>query len=305
MGKGDLHEPNQPLLLESCKNFVDSGIYIFRKNFGEEKQSYFAIMTSPKPIGHGHLDQGSFIIYKNSIPIVMDSGIEGYFDSSTSWHISSYSHACLQFQTKQKSFKQSGDGTINLSAGSYSLERGWVDVPKTSRVLDCQIGREIETISIEIMNPEGTGRHIRQVWYVREPDLYIIRDTIEDFEGEVLFNLPVAAKYSNIIGNRVESRGIYDVDLETVFVSKVKEIQLDKGRSTAFFGSAAENVCMMEYIRATADAKDGFLTIIYPKENGKNMLDVFHNNAHSVTIRAENIEVNLNLESKKINLYPI
>ena len=88
-----------------------------------EDQSYFAIMSSPKPVAHGHLDQGSFILYKNSIPLVMDSGIEGYFDSSTSWHISSYSHACVQFATRQTGIAKDTGGPINLSAGTYSLEK--------------------------------------------------------------------------------------------------------------------------------------------------------------------------------------
>ncbi|WP_374019689.1 heparinase II/III family protein [Paenibacillus thiaminolyticus] len=70
-------------------------------------------MSSPKPVAHGHLDQGSFVLYKNSVPLVMDSGIEGYFESSTPWHICSYSHACLQFATRRKAISQDFNGAIN------------------------------------------------------------------------------------------------------------------------------------------------------------------------------------------------
>ena len=123
----------------------------------------------------------------------MDSGIEGYFDSSTSWHISSYSHACVQFATRQTGIAKDTGGPINLSAGTYSLEQGWVDVPRNSKVLDIKLGDDVESITIEIANPEGNGRHIRHVTYIKDPDLYIIRDTLEDFEGHVLFSLPVAS----------------------------------------------------------------------------------------------------------------
>lgn len=300
LGKGSTYEPSTEFYLDSTKEFVNSGVYVFRKNFGKEKQSYFAIMSSPQPIGHGHLDQGSFIIYKDSIPIIMDSGIEGYFDSSTNWHISSYSHACFQFETKQKGIERSGNEAINLSAGTYSLERGWVDVPRTSRVLHCSIGGIIENIAIEIMNPEGKGKHIREVWYIKEEDLYIIRDKVEDFHGQVQFNLPVAARNSVVRGKSVFSQGIYDVDLETVFLSNVNKIELDKGRSTTFYEIKDKAPCMMDYIRATADAREGFLTLIYPKERWKKQLEVSIKSDGVRIISLEKTKVKLSLSKEKL-----
>lgn len=291
----DRYRSEKPLLLESTADYPDAGIYIFRKDFGNREQSYFAIMSSPKPVAHGHLDQGSFMLYKNSVPLVMDSGIEGYFDSSTPWHICSYSHACLQFSTRREAIPQDSGGTINLSAGVYSLERGWTDVPKTSRVLDVRLGEESERITIEIANPEGAGRHIRHVAYVREPDLYIIRDEVLGFAGKVLFNLPVAAAVSRVNGNRVYSQGAYDVDLETVFLGPVDTITLDQGRSTPFFARKGEGVCMMDYVRTVADAKDGFLTVLYPKVRGRNELGVTRDPAGSVCLETEEHLIRLDL----------
>lgn len=274
LGMGDTYTPAEPLTLQSTRNFPNAGIYIFRKQTGEGQHSYCAIMSSPKPISHGHLDQGSFIIYKNSIPIVMDSGIEGYFDSSTQWHISSYSHACLQFATQQTEVVKQNHGAINLSAGTYSLERGWVDVPRTSQVLECTLGPHIESITIEIANPEGQGRHIRRIWYAREQELYIIHDQIMQFQGEVLFSLPVAAAKSIITGNQVYSKGVYDIDLETTFLTPVKRIGLEQGRSTVFFNNNGSSDCMMDYIRAVADAQVGFAVVLYPKERAARRIAV-------------------------------
>ncbi|WP_168121711.1 heparinase II/III family protein [Paenibacillus sp. HB172176] len=269
MGQGEGYFPSAPLELDSTADFPDAGIYIFRRDAGGSRLSYFAIMSSPKPIAHGHLDQGSFILYKNGIPLVMDSGIEGYFDSSTSWHISSYSHACLQFATQQKpsDIRKAGDGAINLSAGTYSLERGWADVPRTSRVLDVRLSESIDSITIEILNPEGAGRHIRHVTFVKEWDLYILRDTVLDFNGKIQFTLPVAAERTVIEGNRLYSEGAYNVDLETLFLSPLQSLGLEKGRSTPFFDSGEPDVSMMDYIRAVAEARDGFLTVLYGKEH--------------------------------------
>lgn len=296
LGKGDSYVPESPLVMGSTNDLTNAGIYIFRNNFGSTEQSYFAIMSSPEPIGHGHLDQGSFIIYKDSIPIVMDSGIEGYFDSSTSWHISSYSHACMQFSTKRTHIEKSGLGEINLTAGTYSLERGWVDVPRTSKVIECSIGGDVETITIEILNPEGSGRHIRRVRYFKGVDLYLIRDTVDDFDGKVLFNLPVAAKQSDVVdGSRVYSKGVYNVDLETVFISPINGIQLEKGRSTPFFESGHKQVSMMDYIRATADAKDGFTVLLYPKRPSDRRLQVTMKDKRTAILSLENETLEIEL----------
>ncbi|WP_245864591.1 heparinase II/III domain-containing protein [Paenibacillus donghaensis] len=280
---------------------------MFRNSYGSPGQSYFAIMSSPEPIAHGHLDQGSFILYKNSIPLVMDSGIEGYFDSSTSWHISSYSHACLQFATRQTAMPENKSGAINLSAGTYSLERGWVDVPRNSRVLDVKLSEEADSITIEINNPEEQGKHIRHVTYVKQADLYVIRDTVENFTGLVQFNLLVAAQRTEAEGSRLLSEGVYGVDLETIFLCPVQSIQVEKGRSTPFFdsGDTDKDVSLMDYIRAVADAKDGFLTILYPKERGQRKLQVKTDQAGSISLQAGDHCYRLEISSERygVKLY--
>jgi hypothetical protein len=291
LGKGDAYQPEHPLILDSVHDLSNAGIYIFRNGLNSEAQSYFAVMSSPEPIGHGHLDQGSFIMYKDSIPIVMDSGIEGYFDSSTSWHISSYSHACMQFATKQSQIIKSGSGAINLSAGTYSLERGWVDVPRTSRVVRSELGDDMDSITMEILNPEGAGVHHRCIRYYKRYDLYYISDTVEGYDGSLLFNLPVAAQTSEIDNNRVYSHGFYDIDLETVFLSPTQTIKLEKGKSTPFFEN--DGVCMMDYIRATADAKHGFSVLLYPKRTEADRLQVMINEQGLavVTVQAETFSI--------------
>ncbi len=292
---GDVLLPAKPLRLGSTDRFPDAGIYIFRKQLERRMQSYFAIMSSPKPVGHGHLDQGSFILYKNSVPLVMDSGIEGYFDSSTSWHISSYSHACLQFATMLTEIPKKGSGAINLSAGTYSLERGWADGPRTSRVLNVTLGQSIDSITIEIANPEGKGRHIRHVSCLKQPELYVIRDLVEDFDGQVLFTLPVAAAHTTLEGKRLYSQCAYNVDLETAFLGPVHSIRLEKGRSTRFFDSGDAGFSMMDYIRAVADAKDGFLTILHPKERGQPKLEFAAQTDGTTLVKADNEWIKLSV----------
>ncbi len=258
--------------LESTAEFPNAGIYVFRKNFGEEKQSYFAIMSSPEIVKHGHYDQGSFIIYKNSTPIVMDSGMEGYFDSSTEWHLCSYSHACMMF-AGQGEVPVKESKSINLSAGTFSREKGWLDVPRTSKVLKVSTGGQIEYIKILIGHPEGKGEHVREVYWIKEADLYVIRDYVYGYSGKLLFNLPVASHTSRVEGNCILSEGYYEVELETVFLSPITGLTVETGR-TAPFLPVEDKVQLLEYIRAEGESKDGFLVLLYPKEQGKEELEV-------------------------------
>lgn len=168
-----------------------------------------------------------------------------------------------------------------------------MDVPRTSKVMDVKLGGTVESITIEIGNPEGRGRHIRHVSYWREPDLYVIRDTVEEFEGCVLFSLPVASRRSSVQGSRVYSEGFYGMDLETVFLRPLQRLRLEQGRTTPFFGSDEETAGrdgrtpVMDYIRAEANGGDGFLTVLYPKEREKPRLVVRTEADGTVLLRAE------------------
>lgn len=284
--------------MASNTKYADAGVYIFRQPI-QGKLSYFAIMSSPKPVSHGHLDQGSFILYAQSVPLVMDSGIEGYFDSSASWHICSYSHACVQFASQQK-FSPSAamePETINLSAGTFSLERGWVDVPRSSRVVAVREEQEVESITIEIANPEGEGRHLRSVAHVKGTDLYLIRDEIIAYDGKVLFTLPVASLRSHVEGNRVYSECAYGMALDTLFLGAAPSIQMECGRTTPFFPSGDKGEALMDYVRAIADAKEGFLTVLSPRSQSEPELEAVPGSDGSVMLRTAHAAVRVDVDS--------
>lgn len=264
-------KPHKPSVcqnfLHSSKEFPDSGIYMFRKGQENGKQSYCAFMSSPKKIAHGHLDQGSFIIYKDNIPVVMDGGIEGYFDASTQWYLSSYAHACLMFQTK-RSIEEAAGTSINLTAGDFSRKQGWEDVPVCSKVLGCEMGGAVEWIQIEVENPAGPGRHYRTLMYLREEDCYLIFDRIEDFDGLVQFSLPMIMKQVLEKENGIVGIGYYDIDLQVEFLSHIQSYRIEYGRMTPMVPNE-ENHFRQPFLRATATAEDGFVTLIAPTSNSQ------------------------------------
>ena len=242
--------------------FPDAGIYLFRREHQDETQSCLAVMCSRKKIGHGHLDQGSFLYYFHNVPVVMDSGIEGYFDATTQWHISSLSHACMLFERKREMQKECAE--INLSAGNYAARRGWCNTPQTAAPLACRMGGEQERIQMRIENPEGTGSHIRTISLDKGGAVWI-RDEVQNFDGEVLFSLPMLAKTARITQKdkkiSVAAEGYYNVNLKVESLRPIRRVWVENGRVTPMYPEKGE-ISTIPYLRMTADAKEGFEVVI-------------------------------------------
>lgn len=258
--------------LKSCASFPNSGIYVFRDHFGTPQENYLAVMSSPKNIGHGHKDQGAFIYYYHCIPVIMDSGIEGYFEASTPWHICSYSHAVMQFEAPPHGPIEKTAGFINLSAGTYSLERGWNDGPDCSKVTQLCLNDtndSCESISMEIKNPKGCGVQHRTITINHLAETVTVQDTVMDFSGQVLFNLSILAKSAVQNGNEIFADGYYGVKIKITIHSNAEFVVIESGRATPMAPGANDHTDLL-YLRIKATAKDGVAITIAPyKEHSK------------------------------------
>ena len=288
-GESFTNNKGYKLDLKSCSEFKDSGIYLFRKDYGKPTESLFAIMASPRKIGHGHYDEGSFMLFKDCKPIVVDLGIEGYFDSTKDWYVSSSSHNVVQF-SRRGGKAESQAFTINLEASDYSAQAGWVDTSRQCKVLDITTTDEIDSITIKIDNTEGEGYHLRKINYYRDAEIYVISDKIYEFNRRVRFNLNIAATESIIQDNRVFSKGHYGVDLETVFLNDRTEITVESGRTYPMFPSVnGKNT--VNILRAESDGSKGFLTVLYPKPAGQNKLYIEQSEGRCTIITPEGKKV--------------
>ena len=251
-------------------------------------------MSSPKKIGHGHKDQGAFIYYYHCIPVIMDSGIEGYFEASTPWHICSYSHAVMQFEAPPHGPIEKTAGFINLSAGTYSLERGWNDGPDCSKVTQLclrdktaekqmkeqmkeqteekieeqtrdQSDDNCESISMEIKNSKGDGIQHRTITIDHLAETVMVQDTVTDFSGKVLFNLPILAKSAVQNGNEILADGYYGVKIKITIHSKAESVVIEPGRATPMAPDANDHTDLL-YLRIKAKAEDGIAITIAPHE---------------------------------------
>lgn len=263
-------EANTPASLEltSCAAFPNSGIYVFRDHFGTSQENYLAVMSSPKRIGHGHKDQGAFIYYYHCIPVIMDSGIEGYFEASTPWHICSYSHAVMQFEAPPHGPIKKTSGFINLSAGTYSLERGWNDGPDCSKVTQLCLDDKndsCESISIEIKNQKGCGVQHRNITIDHSAETVTVQDTVTDFSDNVLFNLPILAKSAVQNENEILADGYYGVKIKITIHSNTESVVIESGRATPMAPGANDHTDLL-YLRIKAKAEDGVAITIAPYE---------------------------------------
>lgn len=252
--------------LKSCASFPNSGIYVFRDHFGTPQENYLAVMSSLKNIGHGHKDQGAFIYYYHCIPVIMDSGIEGYFEASTPWHICSYSHAVMQFEAPPHGPIEKTAGFINLSAGTYSLERGWNDGPDCSKVTQLCLNDtndSCESISMEIKNPKGCGVQHRTITINHLAETVTVQDTVMDFSGQVLFNLPILAKSAVQNGNEIFADGYYGVKIKITIHSNAEFVVIESGRATPMAPGANDHTDLL-YLRIKATAEDGVAITIAP-----------------------------------------
>lgn len=263
-------EANTPASLEltSCAAFPNSGIYVFRDHFGTPQENYLAVMSSPKRIVHGHKDQGAFIYYYHCIPVIMDSGIEGYFEASTPWHICSYSHAVMQFEAPPHGPIKKTSGFINLSAGTYSLERGWNDGPDCSKVTQLCLDDKndsCESISMEIENPKGCGVQHRKITINHRAETVTVQDTVTDFSDNVLFNLPILAKSAVQNENEILADGYYGVKIKITIHSNTESVVIESGRATPMAPGANDHTDLL-YLRIKAKAEDGVAITIAPYE---------------------------------------
>lgn len=253
------------LVLTSTGDLRDAGIYLFRKGVGTGNESYFALNAPPRKIGHGHYDIGSFILYSHNIPLVIDPAIEGYFDSTKDWYVSSSAHSVVQFERSGGKKAAADPFDIHLEKTDYSALAGWDDTPRTAELAGFYTGAKEDSVAVRIQDPEGRGVHTRKVTYIRESELYVISDQVDGFDGNLRWSLCIAAQSAEILENRVTARGYYQMDLDVIFLGDPPELSLESGRCLKMFPCDGPPQAL--YLRAVGQR--GFTVLLHPRRHGE------------------------------------
>lgn len=76
-------------------------------------------------------------------------------------------------------------------------------------------------------------------------------------------------KEARIDGQTVHAEGHYPVEMEVKFLTHLENLSLEKGRTTPMFETDDE-IPMLLYVRAIADASSGFEVLIIPTVRAQN-----------------------------------
>jgi hypothetical protein len=244
-------KPNDVSLnLKSTDALSPWGMFLFRNHFDQMNETYLAQVTNEKAIGHGHYDQGSFILYANKVPLVMDPGIESYFDTSKSWYVSSSAHSTVQFNV----------------GGSFR------DTPLTSNQEEFYTSKSLDYSRVKIAHPSGEekGTQTRHISYVKDGiEAFVIWDQIKNSQDKTRFNLPVASTSTNINGNKLESTGHFGMDLETTVLQPANaQIDQEFARTHPSSIPAVNGLHQLNYLRINAEQGENFLSVLFPKQKG-------------------------------------
>lgn len=253
-GLTDIEE--RELNLKSTDKYSGAGIYVMRDNKG----SYCAISAPSRHIGHGHFDSGSLIIYKHNIPVVIDPGIESYFDPTKDWYVSSSAHSVVQFARNGGKKPAPDPFDICLEKTDYSALHGWNDTARTVEPLDFSAGDTADRFSVRIPDIEGRGAIVRTVTFIKDTGAWLIEDIAEKYTGQLRWSLVTAMKNLEIHGNIVSGKGYYDVDMEVIFLTTVEDISIEEGITTSQF--PCEGAPKAQIIRAVS--RNGFKALVYP-----------------------------------------
>lgn len=236
--------------IRSTAEFKDAGVFVLRS-----ERIYLALSASPSYVGHGHFDQGAFILYKDNVPIVIDPSIESYFDSTKDWYVSSSSHSVVQFAREGGKKEVADPFSTHLERMDYSALEGWNDTPRRSELIGYDFGENVDEITVKVLNPEG-GTHYRNIRLEHSANKVIITDTVEDFNGEIRLNLPLALKSFSRVDNVFNCKGYYNVDVRIEVLGE--KIETEKGRCVKMF--QCNGTPMADIIRVTG--KNKIVTII-------------------------------------------
>ena len=250
----DFGDANHPLALGDYQS-PTTGVYIFRENYGRENAKYFFTMSNDTEIGHGHKDQGSFILYANSVPLVMDPGVESYFTASKTWYTNSSSHAALLF-TNDGVTPDTGPATSRRDSIFHSDEMDYIRVSTT-------------------WNRTGNATDHRNYALLENGfNAVIIWDMLRDAPNTTIFNMPVVAKSAAVNGNVVTSKGFFGTDLKTT-VLEPANAQITTGfKPTTPVAPKVNGENVMNYIMSYAPKEFNHLVVLEPLKSGQKSLSI-------------------------------
>ncbi|MGN0242876.1 MAG: immunoglobulin-like domain-containing protein [Lachnospiraceae bacterium] len=254
------------------------GNFIFRNNFGDtEKESYMAISMNPVEVGHSHPDQTAFVMYADSVPLVIDPGIGDYWGANKAALRSPASHAMVSYKN--------GVNTVRDSLGTTELNRWYVS-------------DKMDTIKGTTGSSIGTDGSIsRTINFVKDEfEAYIIWDQVSGATQGTRWALPVLTETplsDTIDGNHVRADGFGDINLDVYILEgntasyKLSSV-IPQGKYPNRNGSKKP---ITDIIHIDNELNDNYLTVLFPQNERRGAITTS--------------EVSLTNKNQKVKAYKI
>ncbi|MFZ4456458.1 MAG: heparinase II/III domain-containing protein, partial [Bacteroidales bacterium] len=249
------------------------GYYIFRNNYGTSNESYLVTRLPAGAFFHSHADCGSFSLFANNTPLMLDEGVGEYAEPDVSYHVSTHNHNVVNFKDANG---------LDLNGIKY-----W------SVVSDSLLSTDYDFVSANITPKPIANKYIRSIGYLKTLfNSIVIYDYVDantgvqhcnnfhtlststDQQVNNGFKQTISHGYNGMdieISNLLPSIGI--LLYKIVFTSNY--IPASWPRNLANTKSIADmNNCYQEAISVNNSGKSHYLTVIRPKDKNEQESDI-------------------------------
>ena len=237
----------QPVL--TSQKFDTLGYSIFRQNPFAANEKYFLLKSASKELNHRHYDEGSFILYSDSTPLCLDSGVGSYSGSDLDWYRSSAAHNTLQFKDAQGNLK---------------------DGPVSSTIQEFYSTAKVDYVRTQIPDTMASV-YKRHAAYIKDGfDVYIIWDNIRGNYNS-RFNLHTLSSSTDIMGSSAVSHCYNNKDLQIEFMLPVSASIVKQPNGKISISNPYQT---QAHFTVDGIPDQDFLVLLYPKDKTAEKLTV-------------------------------
>jgi len=242
------------------------GYSIFRNDYGKPTESYLITHLPDRNYYHRHYDCGSFSLFANNTPLMLDAGVGEYAEPDVSFYKSTLNHNVVSFKD------------VN------GLDVNGLDVGAT--IVDTLLSADYDFVSANITPPNSiSNKYIRNTGYLKSVfNSVLIFDYVDSNIGRLHSNnLHTFTTSTDLVTrngfNRTISHGYNNLDIEMTHLLSSYSITFSKNtfhaidipkawpRNLANTKDAGDlGNCYQEWISVNNTGRNHYLTVIRPKD---------------------------------------
>lgn len=243
--------------------FGDIGYVVFRQNYDMANEDYMHIIAKGTGFGsHQHLDRGSFQMWKNGVPLVMEAGVGNYDKSGAILETADY-HNVTQF----------------VSGGARDGDSLKDDTVRFVPEEDFYASNDLDTMRTNLSRGTGEGsynRLVRNIAFVKNNfGVYIMWDDLgyDQPADTARYTYHALTTGSSVNGNTITSPGYGGMTLDATFLQDDAIAPQMEWQLMAEGYPQINEQNQFQSISVEHPADEDFLIAMYPRESGEPQLE--------------------------------